>query len=687
MATPEVISEFVRRSTEYVISHQSEIQQLLNNQRSLESEIIQRTNSFCPLEQIKDRTVRAEDIQRALTEGFGDANILKSLMCLNNSMIAFPPSGVDRSFKVRHYLENLKQIGGESVESYAMTSDVKVGNPEAPGVGVSDGKNLFVTKAPRKIDATLRANQIHEYFIGAFGTNTLRNKIPNFSFILGLFQCSPPYIDNYSYAVNESVRLADSKDRRALTFCQNDVTENQVNYLLYENISNSTTLKDFIVNGCTFEQYLNILSQLVLALELAYSECDFTHYDLHDENVLVRELPQEILIAYEIDGVKQYLRTKYVATIIDFGRSHIKYEGNDFGYALIEGGVYPNRSYPMYDIYKILMFTLSSAAFGDNNMQTYIGLTDDQIAQQGKFVNLDVFQNAKELVGYFNPQLERNNVSNHLITSTDYLIRTRKFYYSLPYSPQFNVAPVKFFQNAIVAAYASAIRKIFQAQVSDQDPVYGCANKGICYTLEQAIMEYSKPDISYINDVYTFYEMIMKSRMQQGNLQEVMSQGESRYDNYMNQLRNDRNKYSEEYSQIIQGYNIISLRMGAPDNEKFQDAFLDLYRRFIAKSIRIVDLLTLIAQTETVVKTLNGLYPVKAQQLIHGSTYRYSDISQMEFDPIRQSVAGMNEVVASIKQDVAYIQTLPQGQILRMNPNAIWLFQKMPTLVAAISEL
>lgn len=680
MATPEALQEYERLSIDYVRSHQAEIQQLLNNQRTLESEIIQRTNSFCPLEQIKNRTVSSEDIQRALQEGFGDANVLKSLMCLNNSILALPPSGMERSFRIRHYLENLKQIGGESVEGYAMTADVRNKNAvQAAGAPMSDGKNLFVAKAPRRIDPTLRANQIHEYFVGAFGTNTLRSKIPNFSFLLALFQGSPPYIDSYSYAVNEPVNR---KDRRALTFCQNDVTQNQVNYLLYENITNSTTLKDFIIKGCTFEQYLNILIQLVLAIDLAYRECDFTHYDLHDENVLVRELPQEILIPYEIDGVKQYLRTKYIATIIDFGRSHIKFEGNDFGYALIEGGIFPNRSYPMYDIYKILLFTLASAAFGESNMMLYAGLTDDQV----QAVNPDVFQNAKKLVSYFNPQLEKNNVTNELITSANYLVQTRRFFYSLPYSPQFDGSTIKFFQNGIIAAYPSMMQKIFQSSSSDFDQVYGCANKGICYSLEQAIMEYSKPDVSYIDDAYTFYELALKAQ-QEGNLAEVMSQGEPRYESYMNQLRNDRNKYTNELNQITQGYTIVSLRMGAPDDVKFQDAFLDLYRRFIAKSVRLVDLLTLLAQTEMVVRTLNELYPNKAQQIVPGNNYTYANIPQMEFDPIRQSVSGMNEVIVSIKEDVAYIQTLNQRQVLQMNPEAIWLFQKMPTLVAAITQL
>src|SRR4051812_30058989 len=121
MTSPQAIQEFVIRSTEYVKNHAAEIQQLLNTQRNLESEIIQKTNSFCPLAQIQNRSIKAEDIQRALKDGYADANILKTLMCVNNSMLALPPStNKDHGFKVREYLENLKQIGGESAEGYAM---------------------------------------------------------------------------------------------------------------------------------------------------------------------------------------------------------------------------------------------------------------------------------------------------------------------------------------------------------------------------------------------------------------------------------------------------------------------------------------------------------------------------------------------------------------------------------------
>jgi hypothetical protein len=75
-----------------------------------------------------------------------------------------------------------------------------------------------------------------------------------------------------------------------------------------------------------------------------------------------------------------------------------------------------------------------------------------------------------------------------------------------------------------------------------------------------------------------------------------------------------------------------------------------------------------------------------ASQQVEGANYSYFDVPVVEFQSIRDNVAQINDVIASIKQDVAYISTLNERQILSRNYEAIWLFQKMPTLVAAIVQ-
>ena len=405
MASPQVMFDFIKELTKYATTNKNKINTLVEHQHAKEIDLIKNTNSFCPIKKLKNRTINVETVEKALSGKIVDASILQSLMCLNNSAVFIPQgTGSYRNQKIREYLENLRQIGGESVEGYAMLADIKSKNKL--------GKDLVVVKTPRQISATERSNQIHEYFIGVFGTNNIRNLIPNFAYILGIFQCSPPYIEHKQYIPENPL-----SGRQVLTFCQNDEYQNRTNYIIYENVKDSLTFRQFVINGCSFEQYLNVLTQLTLAINLASKQLNFTHYDLHDENVLIRELHEEIYISYEIspNGAKHYLRTKYVATIIDLGRSHIKYNNSHYGYALIYGGTYPNMAYPMSDIYKILMFSLFTA-LGNARAREY-SISDIVLESKGVIRNIEVFQNAKELISYFYPEIERDQVANY-VTAT-----------------------------------------------------------------------------------------------------------------------------------------------------------------------------------------------------------------------------------------------------------------------------
>lgn len=653
MATPDRIKRYVETATAYVKEHLQDIQDELNRQRAEEQEIIENTDSFCPISQLQNRTVRSEDIKRALKEGIDDANVLKTLMCVNNSVVIFPSSAGEKSnLKMREYLHNLRQMGGESVEGYAMLADVK------------GERDLFVVKSPRRIDAYLKANQIHEYFVMAFGTNQLRSRIPNFAFGMGLFQCSPPYIDSQEYLTGQK----SLKDKRALTYCQNDVSRNQVNYILYENIDNSTTFKDYILDGCSYPEFINLFTQTVLASDLAKQVCDFTHGDLHDENALVRTLTgEEIAIPYPVDeqGTIKYLRTKNVLTFIDFGRSHIKYNGRDYGYELISHGLYPDRSYAMYDIYKLLMFSLMTAAFGDRDMRDYVGFTDNELINQNMIANPDVFQNVKELIVYFVPDLPRERLTNYLLTGADYLINTREFYYSLPYSSQFNIRPIRFFQNVMMPTFGNVINEFLTSDPGNL-PVYGCANKGTCQSPEQALSNYTAPDTQYTDDAHAFYEVITENPYDNY----VIEQGKYRYPLYIDQLIRERELLLEEYKAISNDYQIISLS-ASREEHTFTNIYLDKYRHFVAKTVKLVDILTSLAHIEDIISTLTRIYNPSAH---HDVNY------------LAREQSNLNQAIRSIHNDVEYIRTLSQKYVLGINKNAIWLFQKMPSLIAAITE-
>uniref|UniRef100_A0A6C0IYG7 Protein kinase domain-containing protein n=1 Tax=viral metagenome TaxID=1070528 RepID=A0A6C0IYG7_9ZZZZ len=688
MASPENLAAFFNLSIKYAIQNGARIREVIRIQRTNEDMIIRNTNSFCPLQQIRDLTMTSEDVSRAIKEGFGDASILKSVMCLNNSLAIFPPNpdGFGRSLKVRQYLRNLKQIGGESVEGYAMTAEV---DPKGGPV-----TRPFVVKSPRQTDPDSALNLLHEYFVGAFGTNLLRSRIPNFAFIMGFFLCAPPYLEAWPYVSGERVTAQGFKDRRALTYCQNDVAGNQVSYILYENVTDAVTLREFVQKGCSFEDWLNILTQVVLAEQVARDEgIDYTHYDLHDENVLVKTLPEEIYIQYPAG----YLRTRYLAVIIDEGRAHIQYNGNHYGYALIEGGIYPDRSYPMFDIYKILMFSLSTAAFGQRNMQAYVGLTDDQLEARRLLTNQEVFQNGKEFIRFFYPDIERDQFSQRVNGSGNYLASTRKFFYSLPYSPKYNLPPIDFFNQVILKVAPQVVaRFLTQEPPTDPNKIYGCAQKGICLTLQQALSQYTKLDTQFLQDPYVFYEAFFEAVEKGGaDSEQLLMQGEGLYETHMNRLRSEAQLKRAEYEEIVRNLVPVSLISSPSDAIRYHPDFLEVYRRYVAQVVRAVDLMTSLIDIEKIMKTLNSLYPQlsllpapQGQDIVGPRMgYRYIEVPQMEIDPIQETIPQLNQHLQGLQEDVQFLSHVDRQQVLRLNPRAAWLFEKLPSIPAAVSYL
>lgn len=147
----------------------------------------------------------------------------------------------------------------------------------------------------------------YEAAIGLY-LNKLRKDIPNFMFTYGSFTCgaSEPTMQYKEY------RLC-SNDRKgkplytALEFIDGDTLEN----LMQRRTLNA-------------QQIGNIYFQVILALAYAQHKFNFTHYDLHTNNVMVRELRMLQTFYYPLDNsTGYYVTTKYIPVIIDFGYSHI----------------------------------------------------------------------------------------------------------------------------------------------------------------------------------------------------------------------------------------------------------------------------------------------------------------------------------------------------------------------------
>jgi hypothetical protein len=210
---------------------------------------------------------------------------------------------------------------------------------------LSEGKygNVYKTKIGGvpfilKVFKDDNIKNVHEAFVGLFGTNQLRKWIPNFAYVFGTFKCPFPERENCCMTGSEKAR-----------------------YVMYEEIQDSQNLEDYLNDNRGLEVD-NIILQLCYALHLAHQKIDFTHYDLHGRNVLVRRLLNKVCIPYQTErGRVEYITTDVIPVVVDYGFSHINYRGKHYGtepIQLLSGkiadlGVRKDASYPFHDVFNI----------------------------------------------------------------------------------------------------------------------------------------------------------------------------------------------------------------------------------------------------------------------------------------------------------------------------------------------
>jgi hypothetical protein len=107
--------------------------------------------------------------------------------------------------------------------------------------------------------------------------------------------------------------------------------------------SENNVVTEFI-DGMTFQHYItsdefdmndyiNIISQICLALQVAQNNCCFVHNDLTPWNIIIKKLDKPVCIDYIISH-KKIIRvsTKLVPVIIDYGKSHVIFDNTHRGF-------------------------------------------------------------------------------------------------------------------------------------------------------------------------------------------------------------------------------------------------------------------------------------------------------------------------------------------------------------------
>jgi tRNA A-37 threonylcarbamoyl transferase component Bud32 len=162
---------------------------------------------------------------------------------------------------------------------------------------------------------------------------------------LGAFYCSKTVDANKRPIKNPLSVLCD------------DTTGKNTAFIVYEKIPGET-VKSLLKKGkLNFKQFLSIFIQLLLGLEVAQREARFTHFDLHSDNVMVRENDVDTTYNVHLDMFTySVVNSEFTPVIIDFGASTCYINNRYIGsYHYMKDGML-NFMIPGHDMYKFLVY-------------------------------------------------------------------------------------------------------------------------------------------------------------------------------------------------------------------------------------------------------------------------------------------------------------------------------------------
>lgn len=137
-------------------------------------------------------------------------------------------------------------------------------------------------------------------------------------------------------------------DKKAISFC----TVDEPGVIISQKI-HGPMMSDWI-KTVSKDELLSVLIILFYNLDMIHSKTGFTHYDLHTDNIIIET--HSIKFSFHIDNM--YVSSRFIPKIIDFGHTRIDIAGNVFYRERMDAYGITNQPNIMYDIYKLVMFTL-----------------------------------------------------------------------------------------------------------------------------------------------------------------------------------------------------------------------------------------------------------------------------------------------------------------------------------------
>lgn len=256
--------------------------------------------------------------------------------CLVDAII-YPQEYGGSPNRLRRWLRELVEIGTESGN---INSKVYVGYGPRHSF-TSDRSGLFVLKI-----ATGESGADHEAIVGFLAVNSLRSLVPNFVYTYGHMSCPRRETDPQDPTI--------SPIRQWCSLYPGD-GEDPTSFVIIENVIGAVSATKFC-RTCSSSDFVTMYIETVNALYIAYQQYEFTHYDLHADNVLVQTFPHNVATPCYHPQRQGYFVSHIVPRILDYGFSHIRVRGQSFGAVSSDRTMKWSKGFPMHDAYKFLCF-------------------------------------------------------------------------------------------------------------------------------------------------------------------------------------------------------------------------------------------------------------------------------------------------------------------------------------------
>jgi len=293
-------------------------------------------------------------IEDAATNVF-DHNFQDGLGCLIDALLSNNADDEHLHIDLRKWITNIHNMGDSSKLE-------------------KDSYPLFAFK--RSEDFGDDYDLTHEALVGLGAINTLRDRIPTFMHTYAASMCTAPLLN---------------KKGLVTVLCPSK--EPDITYLVLENIADSRPLAKEM-DKLNRDGFLQILLQVLNALNIANKAFKFTHYNLNADNVLIQTLPYMISVPLYIDGKILYIITDKLVRIIDYSTAYIELQGYGFARFGLEDNGVKDVSNPMYDV-KTLLRSMKNRNI-QNDIDVMSGLINSDIVEKSSTTRIHKQHYGKE---------------------------------------------------------------------------------------------------------------------------------------------------------------------------------------------------------------------------------------------------------------------------------------------------